>query len=49
MPTKDGKFSGVSSEAVLAATGRSWDKWLDFLDQLGGAEMSYKEIVALAA
>ena len=49
MPGDDRKFSGVSSEAVLAATGRGWDEWVEFLDGLGAAEMSHKEIVALAA
>ena len=48
MSAEDRKFSGVSSEAVLAATGRGWDEWMDFLDGLGAAEMSHKEIVALA-
>ena len=49
MPGDVRKFSGVSSEAVLAATGRGWDEWVEFLDGLGAAEMSHKEIVALAA
>ena len=49
MSTGEQRFSGVSSEAVHAATGRGWDQWLEFLDGLGASEMSHKEIVALAA
>ena len=49
MSADDDKFSGVSSEAVLTATGRGWDEWVEFLDGLGAADLSHKEIVALAA
>ena len=45
----DGRFSGVSSDAVAAATGRDWDQWVAFLDELGAGGMTHKEIVALAA
>ena len=43
------QYSGVSSEAVAKATGRDWDQWLEFLDGLGAADLSHKEIVALVA
>ena len=49
MPASERKFSGVSSDAVAAATGRDWDEWIAFLDDLGAAEMDHKEIVALTA
>ena len=49
MPTDEGKWSGVSSETVAAATGRGWDEWVDFLDGLGAGEMTHREIVALTA
>ena len=37
----------VSSEAVEKATGRSWDKWIAFIDKNGGAELDHKAIVKL--
>ena len=49
MPNGEEKFSGVSSEAVAKATGRSWDEWLELLDGLGARGMNHKEIVALVA
>lgn len=49
MPTSEQKLSGVSDDAVAAATGRNWDEWIAFLDGLGAAEMNHKEIVALTA
>ena len=49
MSTSGRNFSGVSSEAVLAATGRGWDEWVEFLDGLGARDMTHKEIAALAA
>ena len=47
--TSEQKLSGVSSEAVAAATGRTWDEWAEFLDGLGAQEMTHKDIVALVA
>ena len=49
MPNSERKLSGVSDDAVAAATGRNWDEWIEFLDGLGAAEMDHKEIVALTA
>ena len=49
MPADERKLSGISDEAVAAATGRTWDEWAAFLDRLGAAEMTHKEIVALTA
>ena len=43
------KLGGVSSEAVSAATGRSWEDWITFLDGLGASAMTHKDIVALVA
>lgn len=39
----------VSNEAVLGATGRSWDQWIRLIDRRGGAGMDHKAIVALLA
>ena len=49
MPSNERKLSSVSDDAVSAATGRNWDQWTAFLDDLGAAEMTHKEIVALTA
>ena len=49
MLTNESKLSGVSNEAVAAATGRDWDGWIELLDDLGANEMSHKDIVALVA
>ena len=49
MPSNERKLSSVSDDAVAAATGRNWDEWTAFLDDLGAAEMTHKEIVALTA
>lgn len=49
MPTRERKPSGVSDDAVAAATGRNWKEWIAFLDALGAAEMGHKGIVALTA
>ena len=47
MPDSERKYSGVSDDAVAAATGRNWHQWIAFLDDLGAAELTHKEIVAL--
>ena len=49
MTAKERKISGVSDDAVAAATGRSWNEWIKFLDELGAGELTHKEIVALTA
>ena len=49
LPNSERKLSGVSGDAVAAATGWNWDEWIAFLDGLGAAEMDHKEIVALTA
>jgi uncharacterized protein YndB with AHSA1/START domain len=43
------KCAGISSDAVLKATGKSWDEWFTIFDKAGGKTMSHKEIVAVAA
>ena len=43
------KFSGVSDDSVASATGRNWDEWASFLDDLGASGMNHKEVVALCA
>jgi hypothetical protein len=44
-----GTFAGITSEAVEARTGKSWEKWLRLLDQAGAAQLPHKEIAALLA
>ena len=39
--------SKISSDAVKAKTGKSWDKWFAVMDASGCAKMSRKEIVAV--
>jgi hypothetical protein len=41
------KPGGISSEAVKAKTGKSWDDWLKTLDKEGAKKLSHKEIAAL--
>lgn len=36
---------GVSSDAVLKATGKNWNEWFMFLDKSGCKKMNHKEIV----
>jgi hypothetical protein len=37
----------VSTEAIGRKTGRSWEEWLAFLEQVGAADLSHKEIARL--
>jgi len=39
-------FSGVSSASVHAATGRTWDEWLEVLDAAQALQLDHKGIVA---
>jgi hypothetical protein len=41
------KYSGISTEAVMAKTGRGWDEWFAILDAAGAGKMPHKEIAAL--
>jgi hypothetical protein len=43
------KLAGVTSTAVLKATGRTWEEWLKVLDRAGAKRMPHKEIAALLA
>lgn len=49
MAADNQKPNGISDEAVARATGRDWNAWLAFLDDLGAEEMEHKGIVALLA
>ena len=40
---------GVSSDAVLRRTGKSWAEWFALLDAAGAAELDHKGIVAVLA
>jgi hypothetical protein len=37
----------ISSEAVKAKTGKTWDEWFALLDANGCAKMDHREIVAV--
>ena len=41
------KINNISSQAVEKATGKSWDEWIDFLDEAGARNLTHKEIVHL--
>lgn len=40
-------LAGMSEEAVLARTGRSWRSWVEFLDARGAADKPHREIAEL--
>jgi hypothetical protein len=40
------KTAGISSEALKAKTGRTWEEWCAILDKAGAKKMSHREIVA---
>lgn len=37
----------ISSEAVAAKTGKTWDQWFAYLDRKGAKALGHREIVAL--
>lgn len=39
----DKGHAGISSAAVAAATGKTWDEWIGILDRAGGRSLSHKE------
>lgn len=41
------RVAGVSSEAVLRATGRAWNEWLEVLDRAGAKAMAHKDIAVM--
>jgi uncharacterized protein YndB with AHSA1/START domain len=40
------KIAGISSQAVAAKTGKTWEQWITLLDKAGAKKMTHKEIVA---
>ncbi len=40
------KVGRVSSASVLKCTGKSWDQWVELLNNQGAANWTHKEIVA---
>ncbi len=48
-PPKSGRSATIGSDAAFAKTGRHWKEWFALLDAAGCAEMSHKQIVAVAA
>lgn len=41
------KFAGKSDEAVVKATGKSWDEWFKILDSADASKMPHKDIVRM--
>lgn len=41
------RYNNISSEAVEAATGKTWEEWFALLDEEGAENLSHKEIAAL--
>jgi len=41
------RLAGVGNEAVLKATGRTWDEWLKVLDRAGAKAMPHKDIALM--
>lgn len=46
---KSGIAPKISSEAVLARTGKTWAQWFGLLDKSGARKMTHKEIVGVLA
>jgi hypothetical protein len=48
MPKKSAnqKTAGVSNNAVLKSTGKTWDQWFKLLDKAKAATMNHKQIAA---
>src|SRR5215813_5041444 len=43
------RTAGISSEAVKAATGRTWTQWFALLDKAGCKKLDHRGIVAIVA
>lgn len=41
------RLAGVGNEAVMRATGRTWEEWLKLLDRAGARKMSHKDIALM--
>ncbi|HUL95345.1 MAG TPA: hypothetical protein VLT89_05005 [Usitatibacter sp.] len=41
------RLAGVGNEAVMRATGRSWDEWIKVLDRAGAKRMPHKDIALM--
>lgn len=41
------RLAGVGSEAVIKATGKAWEDWLEVLDKAGAVKMPHKRIAAM--
>jgi len=41
------KLAGMSDTTVEAKTGCTWERWVEFLDHFGAAELPHREIAAL--
>lgn len=49
MPELIRRIGGISSDAVIARTGKSWEEWLLALDRAGARRLNHKAIVAMVA
>lgn len=47
MPKTEHKYGGVSSDAVRAKTGKTWDEWLKVLDTEKAHKLPHKQIAQL--
>ena len=45
MASKTETWGGIGSDAVRAATGKTWKQWLTHLDKAGAKKLNHKEIV----
>ena len=43
----NGKHAGIGDDAVREKTGKTWQQWIDTIDNAGGRGMSHQEIAAL--
>jgi uncharacterized protein YndB with AHSA1/START domain len=44
MEPRSVRLAGVGSDAVMRATGKGWNEWLDLLDREGAKQMPHKDI-----
>jgi hypothetical protein len=44
---KSVRYGGVTSDAVLRATGKAWEEWLKILDRAGAKAMPHKDIALM--
>lgn len=45
--SKSDNYEGISNEAVLKATKKTWDEWGKLLDESGGKKLNHRELVQI--